>query len=86
MTKAHFILSPMVGSHNKIEIDGHELSDITKSIRFTMTAGGLPEIELEVFARECSVDADGVVRLDTTGIPDDVAREIFETLKARFEL
>lgn len=82
MTKTHFILRPEISS---IVVNGHDLSNVTHSVRLSMVAGSMPEIELQVFASKCEVDADGIVRLDDSCLPDELAQDFFETLKKRFD-
>lgn len=83
MAKVHLILSPGIGD-NKVEIDGHELCGMISSLRLGMSAGGTPTLNLEIFVGNCEVDFDGIVRLDSARIPDELAREFYKTLKARF--
>lgn len=82
--KIHLVLCPGIGAKNKIEVDGHRLENITSTVSLEAAAGGLPEIKLKVFAEECIIDAEGVVRLNTTSIPDDLAWEMYVTLRERF--
>lgn len=85
MAKTHFILCPGIGAKNSIVVDGHELRGMTRSVRVSMTAGGVPEVEIDIFATECVIEADGIVRLCDTAIPDDLARDFYNTLKKRFD-
>lgn len=85
MIKSHFILTPRIGLENKIEVEGHDLTNITSALQIRMSAGQIPEVTLEVYALSCEINTEGFVYFDSTGIPDEYAREIYETLKKRFE-
>ena len=85
MTKVRLALAPGIGTHNKVEVNGSELSSFVRSLRLTMTAGGTPEIDLEVPISECEINAEGVVRLSGMDIPNELAQRIYETLKIQLK-
>ena len=85
MEKTHLILKGGIGGEYRVVIGGHDLTNITNSVRLDVTAGGIPRIEIELFAFDCEVDANADVRLGGSSIPDHLARTLYEDLKARFE-
>jgi len=86
MTKALIVLGPGMGEQNKVEIDGCNLANITKAISVVMDAGSIPEVKLWITAHGCDIDAEGNLTLNTIDIPHKIARKIYDSLKARFEV
>jgi len=85
LIKSRFILTPTAGPENKIEIEGHDLTNITSALQIRMSAGRIPEVTLDVYALKCEINTEGIIYFDSTEIPKEYAREIYETLKKRFE-
>ena len=85
MAKAKLILTPGCVPETSVMIDGHELRGITKSVHVIARAGCIPDVVLQIQPTDISVDAAGTVILDNVALPDDLARQFYDVLKARFK-
>lgn len=85
MAKTHIVLRPGCNRETSVMIDGHELRGITKSVHVIARAGCIPDVVLQIQPTDISVDAAGTVILDNVALPDDLARQFYDVLKARFK-
>ncbi len=85
MAKTHLVLTPTPCRETSVMICGHELRGITKSVHVIARAGCIPDVVLQIQPTNISVDAEGTVILDDVALPDELARQFYDVLKARFK-
>ena len=77
-----------IGTNNKSEVivDGKDLAALTTGIDFNFIPREFPvlNLDLELFGN-CELNIQGDVLINKITIPDDIAKQVYEKLKEKFE-
>lgn len=86
--KGNFEIITKNGSKTKIFVNGESLTEKLGiySIDYNVTVGEIPEIVMHIHCMEdVKISSKGKITFDAKPIREDIAREIYKSLKEHFE-
>jgi hypothetical protein len=72
------------GGNNYVEINGEKVECLSR-LTVDINAMKLPTVHIDFEPLCVAIETQGTVSFDKTGIPETIARKVYEILKERFE-
>jgi len=73
------------GMNNKINIDDVNLSNLVSDVSLNFSPGSLVLGRFEVFLTSAKITTEGIVEINGVPVSDDIGREIYKSLKEKYE-